>query len=262
MSLLRKLMNLFGVYKLYEKLLYNSIKDGEIPSHIALILDGNRRWARSKGMAPWEGHKFGARKVDELLDWCLELGVKIVTLYVLSTENFKRPDEELQELFRLLEEKSRQYLHDERIHRNKVKVKVIGRKEMLPQNIRKYLEEVEEATANYGNFFLNIAIAYGGRAEIVDAMRNIAQKVREGRLMPEEIDEKVIEQHLYTADLPKNDPDLIVRTSGEERISNFLLWQCAYSELVFLDVYWPEFRKIDLMRAIRTYQKRNRRFGA
>ncbi|MCS7126074.1 MAG: polyprenyl diphosphate synthase [Aigarchaeota archaeon] len=262
MSLLRRTLNLLGIYKIYEKWLYDNIKKGEIPSHIALILDGNRRWAIEKGYVPWEGHRFGAEKVDELLNWCLELGVKIVTLYVFSTENFKRPEKELSELFKLLEEKAQQYIKDSRIHKNRVKIKVIGRKNMLPEHLNDILQKLEEATMNYDNFFVNIAIAYGGRAEIVDATKNIAQKVLRGVLRLEDIDEKIIEKHLYTADLPKNEPDLIIRTSGEERISNFLLWQCAYSELVFLDVYWPEFRKIDLMRAIRIYQKRKRRFGA
>ncbi|MEN2974272.1 MAG: polyprenyl diphosphate synthase [Candidatus Caldarchaeales archaeon] len=262
MSLLKWILKIFGIYKIYEKWLYDNIKNGEIPSHIALILDGNRRWALGRGFNPWEGHRFGAEKVDELLNWCLELGVKIVTLYVFSTENFNRSEKELKELFELLDKKSKQYLKDDRIHKNKVKIKVIGRKEMLPESVRNSLRELEEATVNYDKFFVNIAVAYGGRAEIVDAARSIAQKVLEGVLRPEDIDEKLIERHLYTSDLPKNDPDLIIRTSGEERISNFLLWQCAYSELVFLDVYWPEFRKIDLMRAIRIYQKRQRRFGA
>ncbi|MEM1584070.1 MAG: polyprenyl diphosphate synthase [Nitrososphaerota archaeon] len=262
MSLLRAALRIFGVYKLYEKWLHESIKNGEIPSHVAIILDGNRRWALEKGYNAWIGHRFGAEKVDELLDWCLELGIKIITLYVFSTENFKRPRREVKELFQLLKEKGLQYLRDERIHKHHVRIKVIGRKDLIPQDVREVLEKIEEATQNYSNFFVNIAIAYGGRAEIVDATRSIVSKVLRGELNIEDIDEKIIEKHLYTADLPKNDPDLIIRTSGEERISNFLLWQCAYSELVFLDVYWPEFRKIDLMRAIRIYQKRQRRLGA
>lgn len=262
MSLLEKVLKILGVYKLYEKWLHESIKSKEVPLHIALILDGNRRWALEKGYNPWEGHKFGAEKVDELLDWCLELGVKIVTLYVFSTENFKRPAREVQELFQLLKEKSLQYLKDERIHKNRVRVKAIGRKELLPEDVRQVLEELEEVTSDYDNFFINIAVAYGGRAELVDATKRIASKVLCGELNIKDINEELIEKHLYTADLPKKDPDLIVRTSGEERISNFLLWQCAYSELVFLDVYWPEFRKIDLMRAIRIYQRRQRRIGA
>ena len=262
MSLLEKVLRIFGAYKLYERWLHKRIKNGEIPLHIALILDGNRRWALEKGYKPWEGHRFGAEKVDELLDWCFELGVKIVTLYVFSTENFKRSAKEVQELFQLLKEKGLQYLKDERIHKNHVRIKAIGRKELLPEDVREVLEKLEEATSNYDNFFINIAVAYGGRAEIVDATKNIVRKVLSGQLNIDDINEELIGKHLYTADLPKNDPDLIIRTSGEERISNFLLWQCAYSELVFLDVYWPEFRKIDLMRAIRIYQRRHRRLGA
>lgn len=262
MSLLAKALRIFGVYKLYERWLYEGLKNGETPSHIALILDGNRRWALERGYNPWIGHRFGAEKVDELLNWCLELGIKIITLYVFSTENFKRPNREVEELFKLLKEKGLQYLKDERIHKHRVRIKVIGRKDLIPQDVREVLEKLEEATHDYSNFFVNIAVAYGGRAEIVDATKSIASKVLKGELKIEDINEQVIEKNLYTADLPKNDPDLIIRTSGEERISNFLLWQCAYSELVFLDVYWPELRKIDLMRAIRIYQKRRRRMGA
>lgn len=262
MGAFRALLKLLGAYKLYERWLSNTIKEGEMPSHIALILDGNRRWAADRGLYPWVGHRFGAEKVDELLNWCLDLGIKVVTLYVLSTENFKRPRHELQEIFNLLKEKSIHYLNDERIHRHRVRIKVIGRRELLPPDIREALERLEEVTKNYDNLFVNIAVAYGGRAEIVDAARKIAEEVAAGRLKPEEIDERVMERHLYTADLPNHEPDLIIRTSGEERISNFLLWQSAYSELVFLDVYWPEFRKIDLMRAIRIYQRRQRRMGA
>ncbi|MCL7401387.1 MAG: polyprenyl diphosphate synthase [Thaumarchaeota archaeon] len=262
MGLLKRILEVFGAYKLYERWLYESIKNGEMPSHIALILDGNRRWALERGFEPWEGHRYGAEKVDELLNWCLDLGVKIITLYVFSTENFKRSNREVEKLFQLLKEKAMQYLEDERIHKHQVRIKVIGRKDLIPEDVRIVLEKLEEATNNYCSFFINIAVAYGGRAEIVDATKSIASKVLRGELRIDDINEQVIEKHLYTADLPKNDPDLIIRTSGEERLSNFLLWQCAYSELVFLDVYWPEFRKIDLMRAIRTYQKRQRRLGA
>ncbi|MEM3952247.1 MAG: polyprenyl diphosphate synthase [Nitrososphaerota archaeon] len=262
MSLFERILKIFGVYKLYEKWLSRVIRDGKIPTHIALILDGNRRWAKERGLNPWDGHRLGADRVNDLLNWCLELGVKIVTLYVFSTENFKRPREEVEKIFELLKERAQNFLNDERIHKHKVRIKVIGRRELIPIDVEEVLRKLEDATKTYDNLFINIAVAYGGRAEIVDATKSIAKKVLEGELSIDEIDESVIEQHLYTADLPKNDPDLIIRTSGEERISNFLLWQSAYSELVFLDVYWPEFRKIDLMRAIRTYQRRQRRMGA
>ncbi|MEM3618208.1 MAG: polyprenyl diphosphate synthase, partial [Candidatus Bathyarchaeia archaeon] len=194
-------------------------------------------------------------------DWCLKLNVKSITLYAFSTENFRRPRKEVEEIMRIASEKLRKILTDERIHKNKVRVKVIGRTNLLPENLQKIIADVEKATQNYDKHFLNIAFAYGGRAEIVDAAKKIAEKVQKKELVPEEVDEKLFEQHLYTSHLPKQDPDLIIRTSGEERLSGFLLWQSAYSELCFLDVYFPDFRFIDLLRAIRVYQKRQRRFG-
>ncbi|RLG02442.1 MAG: di-trans,poly-cis-decaprenylcistransferase [Thaumarchaeota archaeon] len=261
MPILEKLLKIFGIYKLYEKWLEESIKKGGIPTHIAVIMDGNRRWARKKGLYPWLGHRFGAEKVDELIEWCINLGIKVITIYALSTENLKRSKRELDEILRLLKEKSLEYVNDERLHKHGIRVKVIGRKDLLPRDVRDALEKLEEATSKYNNLYLNLAVAYGGRAEIVDASKNLIKDVLAGKVKVDEIDEAILERYLYTSDIPNHEPDMIIRTSGEERISNFLLWQSAYSELVFLDVYWPEFRKIDLMRAIRIYQKRQRRFG-
>jgi len=260
--MLKSLLSILGIYKLYEKWLWHQVKHNVKPEHIAVILDGNRRWALKRSLNPWVGHKHGAEKVENLLDWCLQLGVKSITLYAFSTENFRRPKKEIEELMQIFEEKLRKLLTDKRIHQNQVKVKIIGRRELLPNSIKNIIEEVEESTKNYNKHFLNVALAYGGRAEIIDAAKRIAEKVKQGKLDPNEINEKLFEKHLYTAHLPKQDPDLIIRTSGEERLSGFLLWQSAYSELCFLDIYWPEFRKIDLLRAIRVYQKRKRRFGA
>ena len=259
--MLRKLLSILGIYKLYEKWLWHQVKNGLKPEHIAVILDGNRRWALERSLNPWIGHKEGAEKVENLLDWCLEIGVKSITLYAFSTENFRRSKREVEEIMRIAEEKLRKLLTDKRIYENRVKVKVIGRRSLLPESLRKLAEEVEKATKDYEEHFLNIALAYGGRAEIVDAARKIAEKVERRELNPEQINEELFEKFLYTSHLPKQDPDLIIRTSGEERLSGFLLWQSAYSELCFLDVYWPDFRKIDLLRAIRTFQKRKRRFG-
>ena len=259
--MLKTLLSILGIYKIYEKWLQHQIKDQKKPEHIAIILDGNRRWARESGLEPWMGHYYGADKTKEVLKWCLDLGVKSVTLYAFSTENFQRPPEEVENIMKIFREKLEEVLKSEDIHRYKVKVKVIGRINLLPHDLQEMIRKVEEETKNYDEHYLNLAIAYGGRAEIVDATKKIAQKVALGELSPEEIDERVFEQHLYTAFLPKQDPDLIIRTSGEERLSGFLLYQAAYSELCFLDVYWPEFRRIDLLRAIRTYQKRSRRFG-
>jgi len=260
--MLKTLLSAAGAYRIYESWLWHQVRNGDSkPEHIAIILDGNRRWASERSLSPWMGHESGANKVKELLDWCLELGVKSVTFYAFSTENFQRPSSEVNEVMRIAEERLREVLKDERIHKNRVRVKVIGRLSLLPPSLQQLVREVEEATRDYDQHFLNVALAYGGRAEIVDAAKKIAQKVEEGELSTDVIDEKVFEGHLYTAHMPRQDPDLIIRTSGEERLSGFLLWQCAYSELCFLDVYWPDFRRIDLLRAVRTYQKRRRRFG-
>ena len=260
--MLKRLLSVIGIYKLYEKWLWYQVKNGVKLEHIAIILDGNRRWASENEINPWLGHKRGAETVEQLLDWCEKLGVKFVTLYTFSTENFRRSPGEIEEIMRIAGEKFRKLLTDERIHRNKVHVKVIGRVNLLPESLQELISNVETATANYDNQFLNFAFAYGGRAEIVDATKTIAEKVKNGELNLDDVDENTFEKYLYTSHMPKQDPDLIVRTSGEARLSGFLLWQSAYSELCFLDVYWPDFRLIDLLRAIRTFQKRKRRYGS
>jgi tritrans,polycis-undecaprenyl-diphosphate synthase [geranylgeranyl-diphosphate specific] len=258
---LKKVLSVIGAYKLYEKWLWYQVKNGERLEHIAIILDGNRRWANENELNPWLGHKKGAETVEQLLDWCEELNVKFITLYTFSTENFRRKPDEIDEIMKITEEKFRKLITDERIHKNKVHVKVIGRTNLLPESLQQLIADVEKATAHYDNQFLNFAIAYGGRAEIVDAARVIAEKVKAGEMEPHDIQESTFEKFLYTSHMPKQEPDLIIRTSGEERLSGFLLWQSAYSELVFLDVYWPDFRLIDLLRSMRTFQKRKRRFG-
>ena len=248
--------------RLYEWILKSQIKGGEIPSHIAIILDGNRRWAASKRMYTLNGHLEGAKKAEEFFEWCRELdGIKTITLYVFSTENFSRSLEEVQQLMSLIKKYLEKLAADQRIHKNKIRIKVIGRIDLLPLEVREAVRKVEEATRNYDKRYLNLAIAYGGRAEIVDALRRIAEEVKVGRLNPNQLNEETFEKFLYTSFLPNPHPDLIIRTSGEERLSNFLLWQGAYSELCFLDVYWPGFEKKDLYRAIRIYQQRKRRFG-
>lgn len=257
----KTVLSVIGAYKLYEKWLWYQVKNGAKMEHIAIILDGNRRWASEKALEVWLGHEKGAEKVEQLLDWCLKLDVRSITLYAFSTENFDRSENEVEEILRIVGEKLRKILTDERIHRNKVRVKVIGRVNLLPESLQHLIINAENATQNYDEHFLNIALAYGGRAEIVDAAKKIAEKVKEGKIDPENVDEQTFEQHLYTSHMPKQDPDLIIRTSGEERLSGFLLWQSAYSELCFLDVYWPDFRLIDLLRAVRTFKNRKRRFG-
>ncbi len=259
--MLKKLLSVIGAYKIYERWLWSQVKSGEKLEHIAIILDGNRRWASENELNPWLGHKKGAETVEQLLDWCEKLGVKFVTLYTFSTENFRRSPEEIKAIMKIAEEKFRKLLTDERIHRNKVHVKVIGRVNLLPESLQQLIADVEEATENYDKQFLNFAFAYGGRAEIVDAAKTIAEKVKDGELQLNDVNESTFEKYLYTAHMPKQEPDLIIRTSGEERLSGFLLWQSAYSELAFLDVFWPDFRLIDLLRAIRTFQTRKRRYG-
>ncbi|MFQ5761650.1 MAG: polyprenyl diphosphate synthase [Candidatus Bathyarchaeia archaeon] len=248
--------------RLYTWFLWNQISKDEMPSHVGVILDGNRRWALSKGLKPWFGHNEGAQKAEDFLEWCREIGkIKTITLYVFSTENFNRPEVEVNEIMQLIEKYLDTLITDERIHNQKIRVKIIGKINLLPPSLQQRIQDLENCTKHYENYYLNLAIAYGGRAEIVDAVRDIAFAVKNTILTPAEVNEKTIEERLYTGFLPNPHPDLIIRTSGEERLSNFLPWQGAYSELCFLDVYWPSFRKIDLMRAIRVYQQRHRRFG-
>ena len=252
---------LSGLYRIYSKRLENEIQNGDIPNHIALILDGNRRWAKRHLSMPKKGHWKGADAVENLLDWCEEFDIKIVTLYALSAENLERKDEELEYLYELIRMRLEKLFNDPRIHRDKMRVKGIGRIELLPESIKKILGQLDEATKNYNRHFLNIALAYGGQYELVDAVKKIGKKIKDGSLDVDEINKEEIESNLYTSHLPQSSPDMVLRTSGEKRLSGFLMWQSAYSELVFMDIFWPEFRKIDLMRAIRTYQERRRRLG-
>jgi tritrans,polycis-undecaprenyl-diphosphate synthase [geranylgeranyl-diphosphate specific] len=254
-------LHLSGLYKIYSRKLEKEIRNGDIPNHLALILDGNRRWAKNNLSMPKEGHWKGADAVENLLDWCEEFDIKIITLYVLSAENLSRKDKELEFLFDLIKNRLEKLYNDPRIHRNKMRVKAIGRIELLPESLKEVLHRLDTVTKDYNEHFLNIAIAYGGQDELVDAVKKIGGKIKKGILDINDINKKEIESNLYTSHLPQSSPDMILRTSGEKRLSGFLMWQSVYSELVFLDIFWPEFRKIDLMRAIRTYQKRKRRLG-
>jgi tritrans,polycis-undecaprenyl-diphosphate synthase [geranylgeranyl-diphosphate specific] len=250
-----------GLYNLYERRLESQILSSSLPNHIAIILDGNRRWAKYNLIATDLGHFMGADKAEELLNWIHDLRIKITTLYVLSTENLDRKDEELDNIYGLIQSKLEKLYTDSRIHKRKMKIKAIGHIKLLPKRLQEILNKLEEETSEYDTMFLNIAVAYGGQEELVDAVKKVATMAKNGELRVEDINERVIESCLYTSHLPQAEPDLILRTSGEKRLSGFLIWQSAYSELVFMDVFWPEFRKIDLMRAIRTYQRRIRRFG-
>jgi len=256
-----KVLNLSGLYRFYSSKLEKEITEGDMPNHIAIVLDGNRRWAKRNLVIEKQGHFKGADAVENLLDWCEEFSIKIITLYVLSAENLGRKNEELEYIYDLIKTRLEKLYNDPRIHKNKMRVKAIGRIELLPDSIKDVISRLDDATKGYDNHFLNIAIAYGGQNELVDAVKKIGNKIKEGKLDAKDIDKHVIEENLYTSYLPQPSADMILRTSGEKRMSGFLMWQSAYSELVFLDVFWPGFRKIDLMRAIRVFQKRKRRVG-
>lgn len=247
------------VERAYEARMLKVVRAGPVPTHLAIIMDGNRRWAEAFGKKGIEGHREGKSKLEEVMEWCREVGIKALTVYAFSTENVMRETEEVEALMNLFEQSFRELARDERVHRYKIRVRVIGDRSMLPDSVRDAINEAEEATKDYDNYYFNLAVAYGGREEIVEAIKRIASDVREGVVAIDDINEDMVSRYLYTADLP--DPDLILRTSGEIRISNFLLWQLAYSELYFADVYWPGFRKVDFLRALRTYQMRKRRFG-
>lgn len=258
MSFLRLLLR--PVYPIYQWKLIHEVRKTRIPEHIAIIMDGNRRYAQKLKIPPHYGHKFGSITAEKLLEWCLELGVKNLTVYAFSTENLSRSEEERESLFELMKVKLEELKRDPRIHKNEVKVRIIGELELLPEDLQVMAREVEKATARYNKFRLNIAIAYGGRQEILSSVRKIAHLVKEGKLTPEKIDSKIISKYFYETDKCYSKVDLLIRTGGEQRLSNFLPWQANGSESVvhFCDIYWPEFRKIDLLRAIRAYQERIR----
>lgn len=247
------------VYGLYERMLWKQVSGGPNPHHIGLIVDGNRRFARTKGLLSNEGHLEGSERLEEFLRWCWRLEIKIVTLFGFSTENYKRSDEEVEFLMELILQKLKDFQVDPIIKEQRVKVRVIGRREYLSDEMKEEIDKVEELTRDHDRFQLNIAISYGGRAEIIDAIKKIAEQIEQKTLSVDQIDESLVSKYLYTEGIP--DPDLIIRTSGERRLSGFLLWQSHYSELYFSEVFWPAFRKIDFWRALRTYQQRERRFG-
>ena len=248
-----------AVARTVEATLLQEVRRERIPAHIGIIMDGNRRFAQEMGEPPIKGHEYGRDTLENVLDWCLELGVKHLTVYAFSTENFARNPVEVKRLMELFEENFLKMAEDARVHKNGINVRAIGQIDKLPRRVREAIRVAEERTRGYGSYYYTIAVAYGGRQEILDAVRAIAEDVQAGRVRPKDIDEAMLSKRLYTQHLP--DPDLILRTSGEERISNFLLWQMAYSELYFTDVFWPGFRRLDFLRAIRTYQLRKRRFG-
>ena len=228
-----------------------------LPKHIAIIMDGNRRWAKKRGLDAKKGHKQGADTLENIVKFANKLGISYLTVYAFSTENWKRTEEEVGALMLLLQN----YLEDflQRVDTENVKIRVLGDITKLPKGLQKSIQKCVAKTKENTGLVLNIAFNYGGRDEIVKAVQQIAKKVQEGKLKPEEIQENTVEKELYTAGQP--DPDLLIRTSGEMRTSNFLPWQLVYSEFLFMDKYWPDFTGEDLLEAIAIYQKRNRKFG-
>ena len=234
------------------------IDKGKLPVHIAIIMDGNGRWAQKKGLPRVMGHKAGMEAIKKTVKSCSNLGIKILTVFAFSTENWNRPQDEVNYLMDLLVEYMRREVNA--LHKNKVKIKLLGEADILPDQTRIEIEEAIELTKNNKGLQFNIALNYGGRAEILRACKSIIEDLKAGNVDIDSVDEKVFSKYLYTGSDP--DPDLIIRTSGEQRISNFLLWQGAYSELLFVDQLWPDFDEKVLHSAILEYQNRNRRFGA
>ena len=247
------------LYSGYEYMLTREIKEFRVPEHIAIIMDGNRRYARKFKVSTWRGHIKGANTTERVLDWCYELGVKQLTVYAFSTENLNRSDDEKQKLFELIGIKLEKLMDDERTHKRGMRVRIMGNIHLLPEALKQTAMRAENITRNYSNMYLNIAMAYGGRQEIVDTAQIIASKISSGEMAVSDINEDVISSHLYPSPgLAVPDVDLVIRTGGDERMSNFLPWQANGSECAayFCAPYWPEFRKIDFLRSIRTYQTR------
>ncbi|WP_283135499.1 isoprenyl transferase [Rhizohabitans arisaemae] len=246
------------VYRLYERRIEASLSPDQIPRHVGVIVDGNRRWARGMGMRDVKrGYRKGADKITELVGWCKETGVELVTLWLLSTDNLSRPKEELEPLLAVIEDLVQQ-LVEEGWH-----VKPVGALDLLPDHTAHVLKEAKEVTSHRTGLIVNVAVGYGGRREIADAVRSLltehASKGASIEELVEVLDVEHIAEHLYTRGQP--DPDLVIRTSGEQRLSGFLLWQSAHSEFYFCEAYWPAFRKVDFLRAIRSYAARHRRYG-
>ena len=248
------------LYSVYEWYISKNLDKDKMPKHVAIIMDGNRRFSKLQGnMNAIEGHKRGVDTLENVLEWCIDLGIDIVTVYAFSTENFKRSEDEVKDLMKLFVDSFLSISTNKKIHKNEVRLKAVGRLDLFPEDVRDAIKDAEQSTEKYDKRLINIAMGYDGRIEIVDAFKKIAMKVKSGELEPEDIDENMINDNLYTAGL--EDPNLVIRTSGEERLSGFLLWQSSYSELYFTDSLWPELRKVDFLRAIRSYTERQRRFG-
>ena len=248
------------LYRIYEWYITKDLKPEKMPKHVAIIMDGNRRFSKMQGnIDVVKGHEVGVSTLENVLNWSIELGIEIITAYAFSTENFNRPEHEVEGLMNLFVVNFKRLVTHEKIHKNEVRVKVVGRTELLPDKVKEAIAEAEKATEHYDKRVFNIAIGYDGRLEIVDSIKKIIEDVQEGKITIDDVDEDMVSKNLYTAGLA--DPNLIIRTSGEERLSGFLLWQSSYSELYCCETLWPELRKVDFIRAIRSYQARDRRFG-
>lgn len=247
----------FSIDQLSDAELITKLEPELLPKHLAIIMDGNGRWAEARGLPRIAGHREGIKSVREMITLCLELGIRALTIYAFSQENWNRPTTEINALMGLLE----YYLSTERnkLIEQGVRFRTIGRTESLPTSALQWVRAAEQETAHLEKLQLTVALSYGGRSEIVDAARSLSRDVEDGKMQPEDIDEALFSQHLYTGGLP--DPDLLIRTSGETRISNFLLWQLAYTELYFTQTLWPDFRRRELLLALLEFQRRERRFG-
>ncbi len=233
------------------------MKINRVPKHVGIILDGNRRFAKKLLLKPWMGHEWGAKKIEKLFDWSLELKIKELTLYAFSIYNFNRPKKEFDYLMNLFEKEFKRTKTDERIFKNKIKINFIGRIWMFPEKVQKEMKDLMELTKNHDNLIVNFAMAYGGKTEVIDATKKIAEQVKKGELDIDKINMETFSKNLYF----NEDVDLIIRTSGERRTSDFLPWQGANAEWIFLEKYWPEFEKEDFVKCIEEYSKRDRRIG-
>lgn len=248
---------MFKLFKKKDKDVFDLLDTSNLPRHIGIIMDGNGRWAKKRGLPRSAGHRMGAKVLEQITRDAGHLGIRFLTVYAFSTENWVRPREEVDALMKLMTE----YLDDYRrlIGDDDIRIRIIGSREGLSEEILQKIDVVENATINNSAITLNIALNYGGRDEIVNGVKNIASKIKSGQIDVEDIDEKMISDNMYTNYMP--DPDFIIRPSGEKRLSNFLLWQSAYCEFWYSDINWPDFTRNDLIRAIVDYQSRNRRFG-
>jgi len=233
------------------------MSQGNYPKHVGIILDGNRRFAKKLMLQPWKGHEWGAKKVEDLFTWCNELGIKELTLYAFSMQNFNRPKEEFDYLMKIFSEFFDSAKTNKTIHEKGIRVRFLGRINLFPKEVYDKMTELAETTKDYDSYTVNFAMAYGGREEIVDAIKSIGRKIEAGEITDQEITEELVDKHVYS----DHSPDFIIRTGGDHRTSNFLIWQSPYSEWFFVEKTWPEFEKEDLIACVNEFQQRERRFG-